>query len=325
MIRALLDYCRKTDRRIYIQTHNFPDHDAVASAAALQYLLDKSGIPSRILYDGEIQRDSLKAMVQALEIRIDHHSRHHLSASDCIIIVDGCKGNKNVTDLPGTEIAVLDHHRVTSPEDVAFQDIRPELGACSTLIFLYLQELAIPISVNIATALMIGINMDTAQLTREVSEADINAHSGLFPLANDRLVNSILRNYIQVKDLAFYRQAIDNLHISQTMGFCYFPEGCNQNLLGILGDFFLALQELDFVVLCARNNDRINVSLRNENPAWNAAEVIRRALSGIGFGGGHKEMAGGIIPDAAGIDREALLTLFRNALYGPPDGASPAP
>ena len=29
----------KNKKRIFIQTHNYPDHDAVASAFALQYLL----------------------------------------------------------------------------------------------------------------------------------------------------------------------------------------------------------------------------------------------------------------------------------------------
>ena len=147
--------------------------------------------------------------------------------------MDGCKGNKNVTDLIGDEIAVIDHHRVVSPEDVLFSDIRPESrGMLHPLLYLYLKETGTAISQDVATALMIGINMDTALLTREVSEEDIRAYSALFHTADDRLVNSILRNFIQVKDLTFYRWTIDNLKIEDTFGFCFFPGGVQSESAG---------------------------------------------------------------------------------------------
>ncbi len=315
IVDQIIDYTRN-EERIFIQTHNFPDHDAVASAFGLQTLLAQLGIRSYIIYDGEMQRDSLKQMIRSLGIDIRHNAEMGLVESDRIVIVDGCKGNKNITDLIGDEIAVIDHHRVSSPEDVLFSDIRPEYGACSSIIYGFFRSRQAGIPRNTATALMLGINMDTALLTRGVSREDIDAYAGLYPLSDIRLENAILRNYIQTKDLGFYRYAIDHVKITGAVAYCYFPQGCNQNLLGILGDFFLALEEVDFVILCARNGGQVNFSLRSEREEWNASLIIQEALRGIGFGGGHADMAGGIINDPGLFQEDEIHRLFLQRLGG---------
>lgn len=302
------------EQPVYIQTHNFPDHDAVGAAFALQQLLACEGIESELIYEGEIQRSSLEMMVDALGIDIRHNSFWPLVESDKIVVVDGCKGNKNVTDLIGDEVAVIDHHQVSKPEDVPFADIRPDFGSCCTIIYTYFGECGHEISQAVATALMIGINMDTALLTRGVGPTDIHAYADLYGRADMQLVNSILRNQVQTRDLAFFKVALERVRIHETLAYCYFPEGCNQNLLGILGDFFLSLVEVDFVALCARNGDRINFSLRSEVAGWNAALVIQQVLAGIGFGGGHFDRAGGMVPDPADFNVEAIYQRLLTAL-----------
>jgi nanoRNase/pAp phosphatase (c-di-AMP/oligoRNAs hydrolase) len=280
----------------------------------MQRLLAVSGVPSRIVHAGTIQRDSLRRMIRDLAIEVVSADQVAMGASDPIVIVDGCKGSRNVTELPGDEVAVIDHHEVKSPDSVRFVDIRPDRGACSTIIHGYWQEAGAEVPQDVATALMIGINMDTALLTRQVGRDDIRAYADLYTRADMRLENSILRNSIQTKDLAFYRHALANVQISDRVAFCWFPDGCNQNLLGILGDFFISLEEAEFVVLCARNAGVINVSVRSERVEWNASRVVQAALQGIGFGGGHADMAGGIVNDLAAADGPALLTRFRAAL-----------
>ena len=42
-----------THRHVFIQTHNFPDPDAIASAYGLQYLLHSRGLESTIIYKGK--------------------------------------------------------------------------------------------------------------------------------------------------------------------------------------------------------------------------------------------------------------------------------
>ncbi|MDR2259299.1 MAG: hypothetical protein LBE14_09150, partial [Treponema sp.] len=53
---------------LVIQTHDFPDHDAAASAFALGRLLGRRGYAVRLLYRGVIRSFSLKTMIEKLRI-----------------------------------------------------------------------------------------------------------------------------------------------------------------------------------------------------------------------------------------------------------------
>ena len=167
-------------KECYIQSHDFPDHDSIASAYGLAILLRFRGIEAKLIYEGTIQRDTLKLLMEELRIPIRHSSEQELNETDAIIIVDGCKGNKNVTDLIGDEIGVIDHHNVDTPEAVPFCDIRPGYGSCSTIIYEYYRDSGIEIPGSVATALMVGLLVDTAQMTRGVCDADVEAYPQLY-------------------------------------------------------------------------------------------------------------------------------------------------
>ena len=304
----------KKYNHIYIQPHDFPDHDAVASAFGLKNLLSAENINSTIIYKGTIQRNSLKNLIDDLKIEMIPEQECNLKQEDKIVIIDGCKGNKNVSDLIGDEIAVIDHHEAVSPDDVIFSDIRPHLGSCSTLVYSYWKQLGKEISPGIATALMVGLLVDTLLMTRGVSQEDVTTYSELYALCDIQFVNRLLRNNIQQKDLLYYKKAIEEVVIKNKVAFCFLEEGCNQNLLGILGDFFLSLQEVDLVLLCAKNNSTVNFSIRSELKKWNAAKIIQSTLDGIGFGGGHQDMAGGIIKNSNLFQKNTIIERLYRAL-----------
>lgn len=310
LIKELIQYLQKESKQIFIQTHNFPDNDAIASAFSLQYLLSQFNIDTKLIYAGRIERDSLKTMIHELNIDIKHHSFYHLKEENKILLVDGCKGNKNVSNLNGTEIAVIDHHQSKAPDHVEFSDIRPDFGSCSTIIYTYYKELNIKIPSDIATASLIGIKVDTASFNRGVHPKDIEAFNDFHPISNTNLIDSILRNYITKEDLNIYAYLIQNLIFKEEIAFCYLKNGCEPNLLGILADFVLALKEITFVVLYAKNGNKINFSLRSERVDLNAAFLVQQALSGIGFGGGHGNMAGAIIEDLSLFDETDILNRF---------------
>ncbi|MCB1320031.1 MAG: hypothetical protein KDK34_07250, partial [Leptospiraceae bacterium] len=69
-----------------------------------------------------------------------------------------------------------------------------------------------------------------------------------------------------------------------------------------------------FVALCAHNGRRINFSLRSERNEWNCSDVIQQVLDGIGFGGGHAELAGGMMPDVTLFNKSEIESRFRSAL-----------
>lgn len=292
----------KNEKHVFIQTHDFPDPDAVASAFGLQYILKQLNIKSKIVFEGLLQTNPIERMIGELGIKLTHSKKINMKASDKVIIVDGCKGNNNVTDQRGDVIAVIDHHQVLQPDNVPFIDIRSDYGACSTMITLYAHEYGIKLPAKVATALGLGIHIDTHSFTRHVHNNDLKAYQILFKSMDHMRVSSILRNNIFENDLKFYSDAQDAAIIKSGFCFCFLKKGCSQNLLGIMADFFLSVDEINFVVLCAKRDDKIIFSARSENPRWNAAIILRKALINIGKGGGHKDMAGAIAFDAAAFN-----------------------
>lgn len=316
-LKTLIEDLKKETRPVYIQCHDYPDPDAVSSAFGLQYLFSEMGLESLLIHEGHIQRDALRHMISHLNINLRHASEYNLSDNDKIVIVDACVGNNNITNLVGDEIAIIDHHqrnKNSKIDNIGYVDIRDRYGSCSTIIFEYLVALEINIPKEIATALQVGILVDTAGLTRSGCANDIDAYSALHKLADMDYVNDTLRNNIQISDLKNFTEAIEKATYSGQAAFYYFKTGCSQNLMGIIGDFLLSLHEIKFVCLCARNTATINISVRSEEPAWNAALIIQNALKDVGYGGGHSHMAGGEFSDPETFNAESFFEKIENAL-----------
>ena len=56
--------------RVFIQTHNFPDPDAIASAFGLQVLLERFKIPTTICHHGNVERTATANMVSEFGIKM---------------------------------------------------------------------------------------------------------------------------------------------------------------------------------------------------------------------------------------------------------------
>jgi nanoRNase/pAp phosphatase (c-di-AMP/oligoRNAs hydrolase) len=283
--------------RIILQAYDFPDHDAVASTYAMSILLKKQAIESVIVYNEGIDRISLSNMIEWINISIIHCSEAQLTANDKIITIDGCIGETNVTDMLGEEIAVIDHHAVTPPENLWFSDIRENYGTTATIIFEYFELLNIKIPTKIATARLIGLNIDTAHLTRGFCAADIKASIVFNEYADLALVNKICRNEITYAELKLYEQACQNTVVTEGIAVVTISIACPKNMLGIIRDFVLAVNEIDIVIVAQHKNSGIQLSLRSECEHIDVAKILREELNikKLGFGGGHSHIAGGVI------------------------------
>jgi len=312
-VKKLIKSLSKYDR-VFIQTHNYPDHDSVSSAFALQYLLKDNGIDSNIIYHGEILRDSLQKMIEKLKIEIKHHSLYQMDSSDAIVIVDGNKKSRNVAELKGTVVAVIDHHQGTEFPDLEFCDIRSDFGACATIVFSYFAELALEPSVEVATALHTAINFDTHQFTRNVNILDIETVALLYRVSDVNLVNSLVRNSIKIDDLPKYEYLLKNVKFHHNFAYCHFASGCDKNLLAILSDYLMTIDGVQVVVLSAKYLDEIIFSIRSELSEFPAHIMISEALAGIGSGGGHIDMAGGRINNIADFNEAEIFNRFLSEL-----------
>ncbi|MBU4334717.1 MAG: DHH family phosphoesterase [Candidatus Omnitrophica bacterium] len=304
----------RNDKVVYIQTHDFPDPDAIAAAFGLQYFLEEKGIESTIFYEGEVQTNPVETMIEALEIKIKNIDEINIRDKDKIIIVDGCKGNKNVTNQNGEIVAIIDHHQDEAPDDVPYIDIRSDYGSCSTIVAIYLKEENINLNTSVATALAIGIHIDTNSFRRRFNHKDLEMYSFLHEKIDNDLLGSILLNNISQKELIVYEKALKEIKIDKKFAFYHYPEECSQNLLGILANFFLSIKEVEFVALVAHSDNKIIFSIRSENLEWNAAHIIKRVLKDVGSGGGHRDMAGGAIRNIPLFKEEEIFQRFKDQL-----------
>ncbi len=296
-LEKLIPLLKKEEGRILIQTHQFPDPDAVAAAFGIQGLLEALNIPALIIYSGTLQRYSLIRMIETFNIPLFHYMGVDLQKSDRIILVDGYVSNSNVEKLGPKTLAVVDHHIPREKGLIPLEDIRPHYGSSSSIICEYYQQLQITPKEEVASALYIGIARDTDLLTRQVSLEDLAALTFIFPYSRKEEVSILLRNNLQLNDLDHYRELIKNLVVESGIAFVYLPHSCPRNLLGILADFTLSILEVDFAALFAQNDEEISLSFRSYRPGVDASEVIHRfAQEEGGQGGGHREMAGGSIP-----------------------------
>ncbi len=294
-LNNLLDVLTK--EHVYIQMHNYPDQDAIASAFGLKTLLEISGVKVTICHHGHIDKFNTIKMIELLHIDIVEDINLTVNEMDEIILVDGQLGNVNMNHIQGKKIACIDHHPIYEKQDYRFCDIRSECGACSTIIADYFIENSIEIPREVATALLYGIKMDTSNLTRRVSDMDIDMFSYLYKIADINMLVQFDNCSLRREDLLAYQDAISTLIISDFVGIAKIGDNCSEAIIGTVSDFLLTLAEVKVSLVYAYRVGGLRFSVRSENKDVDAGKIIREALRGIGEGGGHNQMAAGFVPD----------------------------
>lgn len=290
----LVELCR--GHKVYIQTHNFPDPDAIASAYGVQRLLQMYHVPSELCYDGRIDKLSASKLLDMFGIHMLPYEsmRPNMREDDYIICVDSQKHSGNITDFVGDEVACIDHHPTFVQTEYQYRDIRIT-GACSTLVAEYYKTLGHEPDLDVATALLYGLKMDTLQFTRGVTELDIKMFEFLFSRCDQEKLSCLERNNMEFEDLKAYGAAIESIEIYGKTGFSCIPFSCPDALIATLSDFILALIEVEVAVVFSHREDGIKISVRSEDTSVHAGDLIHHALNHVGSGGGHASMAGGLI------------------------------
>jgi len=293
----LLEFIKSFENRhIFIQTHNFPDPDALGSAYGLSRLLEHFHVRSTLCYDGKIDTLSTRRILQ--EFKIEIYSKNQLremTEESPIILVDTQKEAGNVTDLIGDEIACIDHHPTVTDIEYRFKDVRM-VGACCTIIAEYFQKFNIIPDKPTATALLYGIKMDTNQFTRGVTEPDIEMYAFLNPYIDEASLRTVSSNTLEFSDLSAFGAVFQTIRVFEKIGIAYIPFSCPDALIAMTSDFILSLNEVDFVIVYSKRDTGWKFSVRSEDENLDAGEIIHEALLGMGSGGGHACMAGGMIP-----------------------------
>lgn len=305
--------------RVFIQTHNFPDPDAIASAFGLQELLKHFGIKTTICYHGTDVRSATASMINLLEIEMFSDRDIKMSAEDYIVTVDAQKGNSNILDLDGNEVACIDHHPTfCEAESYRFMDVRI-VGSCATIIADYYRANKIKMSERVATALLYGLKMDTKDFTRSVTQMDIDIFSYLFRQADNKMIRHFQTNVLQYNELESFADSMHSIEIYNGIAFVFLDFACADAFVATVSDFILDLDAVVFVVVYSRKGNGFKFSVRSELEELDSGAITAKALKDCGSGGGHRTMAGGYADEVKLLEmsvdfRKTIQNLFLNVI-----------
>ena len=285
--------------RLLILPHNDPDPDAIASAAALQHLLEaKLNLPSQILYQGVIGREENKALARSLKHPLARLTSSHLQRAIPIALVDTQPGSGNNALPPDRKpVIVIDHHplrEATAQGD--FVDVRPDYGATTTILVEYLQSAAIEPPPSLATALFYGIKTDTMGLGRGAKPPDVEAYFYLQQRIDVELLVHIEQaqvppDYFRSLVRALQSTCIYDGVITTYIGLLSYPD-----LAAELADILLRLQDVRWVICIGLYQETLNLAIRTRSQRRSAGKLARLVVAGRGSAGGHGAFAGGQIP-----------------------------
>jgi nanoRNase/pAp phosphatase (c-di-AMP/oligoRNAs hydrolase) len=298
-------------RPVAVQTHDYPDIDAVGSAWGLGCLLRRHGFSATCVYRGELRSRSLANLIENLGIDIAPAAR--LSPKLQVIVVDGSPGNGNVTLAAEELVAVIDHHCKSGDVSAPFLDLRPEIASCSTMIRGYWAESGVEPPRDVATALLAGIQSDTDFLSRRCSDEDFGAYAALYRAGDWDLASRVVRTVLDLRELGLIVSAIEQAVVRDGLLFAFIHGPCAQEALAVLAEFALRAEELSAAVVAVEDGSGVHISIRSKNAALSAFALVRAALEGLGNGGGHAHSAGGIVPPASNPGEVALRERFFTA------------
>lgn len=283
---------------LLILTHNDPDPDAIASGVALQWLLkEKLHLESWIAYRGIVGRAENKALVRQLGYPLRLLTETEVSDALPIALVDTQPGaGNNALSDSANVVIVFDHHpKREETSTVPFADVRPDVGATSTILTEYCQAADVELPPSIATALFYGIKTDTMGLGRGASQSDVSAYLHLQSRVDVHALVEIERAQVPPEYFRGLVAGLQSARVYRDVLITSMGQMTRPDLPAEMADLLLRLRGVQWVVCMGVYEDTLMISLRT-NCRRGAGEAIRAIVGDLGSSGGHGSMSAGQIP-----------------------------
>src|SRR5581483_8192587 len=165
---------------------------------------------------------------------------------------------------PGVPLyAVIDHHETGGDlDDVPFVDVRRGMGATCSIVTSYLIEQGIDIPVDVATALLYGIETEISGYPREASDRDDEALLFLYPLADKDLLARIRNARLPQSHFECLVQALQSSFLYDRLIISWVNELPQPELAAEVVDFLIRFEEVDWAVCAGVYQDKLILSVR---------------------------------------------------------------
>ena len=291
----------RSRKRLLVMTHKNPDPDSLGGALGLQeFARLAAGIDSRLAISGKILRAENQAMVRELGMQMDRLDQTKITDFDCFALVDTQPGFGHTPIPAGIQVdIVIDHHVCADakcgPDDVAYFDVRPDIGATSSIVANLLLEANLVPSAQAATALAYGIRTDTADLSRNVSELDLRAFEFLSPFVDRQKLAAITNPRLPLAYFRTLKDALSKVRFFDGVALCSLGRTTSAEMVAELADLLLRAEGTRAVFCGGLVGQSYYVSVRTE-VGLDAWSFLRAGIEGEnGSCGGHGSVAGGSI------------------------------
>jgi nanoRNase/pAp phosphatase (c-di-AMP/oligoRNAs hydrolase) len=319
-LKRLGSIIAEADKTIAIVVQDNPDPDAIASAMCLKRIIEKMGKVADIIYGGKIGYEENKALINLLEIEAVPISKiKDIGSYSKVALIEASLPGENNSLPKGVRPDIIIDHHPYDPAKVSadYIDIRPELGATSTIMTEYLTEFGLEVSEELATLLLYGIKTDTGGFTRGTTAKDLQAVALLYPKASQELLTKIETPLMSSETLDVLGEAIKNRRSIGSLLLANAGFIRDRDTLPQAADHMLKLEGIATVLVYGLTKDGVHISARNKDIRIHLGEAMEMAFGDIGEAGGHPTAAAarinlGLFGDAK--DRGSLLKLAEEAV-----------
>jgi len=297
------------EEEISILMHPNPDPDAMASALGVAELAQAQDVETHIQYAGEIRHQENRVFEIVMGLGFESIDNAGDIAAETVVLVDhneprGFNGAKGVDP-----VAVVDHHpgEGTGSE---FTDVRPEYGACASILAEYFEDLGwdlIPpdrdvgepgeteLPSRVATGLVYGIHSDTNRLTSGCSKAEFAASAYLYDGVDEDTLERIENPEVDAEVLDVKARAIMERDVRNAFAVSDVGNVSNADAIPQAADELLKLEGVTAVVVFGCKDDTLHLSGRSRDDRIHMGKTLEAVVEDIptASAGGHARMGGG--------------------------------
>ena len=267
-----------------------PDPDSLASALALSAILSKNRAKSKIVLYEPIRRMENRTMVKLLHIPVVPLKDAPLEGCDLLCTVDAQPCQFPDLEVPRWGI-VIDHHPLAKGYTADFADVRPGMGATSSMMVAYLADARVRVGERLSTALCYGIMTDTDHFQRPVSREDALAFSRLFPRVNHQSLQVIESKEIPRRQLIYFDTLLQRLQVKNRRAIVHVGAPESADIAVILADFLIRVSGISVAVVSCIAGEKLVIIFRSVSSRRNVGKMAENHFGEMGSAGGHRSAA----------------------------------
>src|SRR4051812_44679917 len=271
--------------RLVLVSHVNPDPDALASMLGIRALIahcqpDKEVV---LTVDGMIARAENRVMVESIPIPLEPVETVPITPRTAVVMVDTQPHTGRRASEAMTPQVVIDHHETGGVlTGVLFRDIRPHLGASCTMVTGYLLEQNVPVSPQLATALLYGIESESSGYPREAGPLDDGALVWLFPRCDKDLLALIRNPKLPQSHFATVQSALVNAFLYRDLVVSWCGVVTQPDIIAEVADFFIRFDQVNWALTVGRFENLLKLSVRVGHLGGHSGEVLRDVINGMG-------------------------------------------